>query len=295
MSKVMVVDDEEDGRRLLTKRLSAAGYTVVSYSSAIEALSALDVEDPDIILMDVNMPTMDGTEACRRITASHPSIPVLFVTARGDVEDRVTGFEAGGRDYISKPFETAELLARLKATLREKSARQAADRRAETFEILAITDALTGLSNRRYFDKSLAHETERAMRDNYEISCLMMDIDKFKSINDTFGHATGDVVITEIAKILKASTRSIDLLARYGGEEFISVLHNTDWTGAMLIAERIRAAVEAADFGPGLPRATISIGVSTGPSEEMLINADKALYEAKRKGRNRVERWHSRR
>lgn len=295
MHKVMVVDDEADVRKLIEKRLGAAGYKVVTFASAIDALPAIAIEDPDIILMDVNMPSMDGLEACRRITSDHPSIPVLFLTAQSDIDNRVQGFEAGGRDYIPKPFAPAELLARLKATLREKLAKEAADRRAETFEILAITDSLTGLSNRRYFEKVYEEELQRARRDHQEISCLMIDIDNFKSVNDTYGHAAGDLVIKEVARAIRATTRAIDLVARYGGEEFIAILHNTDWKGAMLIAERIRAAVELADHGESMPRATVSVGVSSGPTEEMILDADKALYEAKRKGRNRVERWVARR
>ncbi len=288
--RIMVVDDEADIRRLLEKRLVAAGYEVTAFPSAVEAIPQVGSLLPDVILLDVNMPEMDGWEACRRITAEHADIPIIFLTAQSDTEDRLAGFDAGARDYVSKPFSTAELLARIKATMREKQAREAEARRAETFEILAITDPLTGVSNRRYFDKVYAEELQRAMRDHFEVSCLMIDIDKFKSVNDTYGHAVGDIVIAAVAAILKANVRSIDILARYGGEEFIAILHKSDITDGLQVAERIRAAVEALELGPDKPRITTSVGVASGSSEHLIEQADKALYEAKRKGRNRVER-----
>ncbi len=289
MSRIMVIDDEEMIRRLLEKRLRAAGYEVHAYDGAVAALPEIERVRPDLILLDVNMPVMDGTEACRRITESHPGIPVIFLTARGDVEDRVTGFEAGGRDYILKPFHVAELLARVQTALREKAAKEAAERRAETFEILAITDPLTGVSNRRYFDMRFSEEIERAKRYGSDLSCLMIDIDNFKSINDTYGHAAGDRVLVEVAAVVKGRMRTTDFVARFGGEEFVVLLPETDIAAAATIADRIRQQIAETDLGPGLPRVTASFGAAAGAARELLENADKALYEAKARGKNRVE------
>jgi diguanylate cyclase (GGDEF)-like protein len=287
----MVVDDADDIRRLLEKRLGAAGYQVVSYASAVLALPEVVREDPDLILLDVNMPELDGWEACRLLSQSNPDVPVIFLTAQGDVENRLTGFEAGARDYIVKPFHPAELLARVKAVIRERSATEAAEKRAETLEIMAITDALTGVANRRYFEIRYPEELERAARYGFDLSCLMIDIDHFKSINDTYGHATGDVVIREVAAVIKRAMRSIDFIARYGGEEFCALLPETDIAAALNIAERIREAIEAVDLGDGRPRVTASLGAAAGVTNGLVENADKALYDAKRRGRNRVEQW----
>jgi two-component system, cell cycle response regulator len=291
MSKIMVVDDADDIRRLLEKRLGAAGYQVISFPSAVSALPEVTREDPDLILLDVNMPEMDGWEACRRLSKDNPEVPVIFLTAQGDVENRLAGFEVGARDYIVKPFHPAELLARVKAVIREKSATEAAEKRAETLEIMAITDALTGVSNRRYFDMRYPEELERAARYGFDLSCLMIDIDHFKSINDTYGHATGDIVIREVAAVIKSKMRSIDFVARYGGEEFCALLPETDIGAALHIAERIRDAIEALDLGDSRPRVTASLGAAAGVTDDLVENADKALYEAKRRGRNRVEQW----
>lgn len=286
--KIMVVDDEADIRRLITKRLTAAKYDVVSYPTAVEALKVLQEEAPDLVLMDVNMPEMDGFEACKRFTEMVPSLPVLFVSARGDVDDKIIAFESGGRDYIPKPFSPAELVARVKATLREKSLKDAAQKKAETFEILAITDPLTGIANRRYFDERLKEELGRSRRYNSDLSCAMVDIDNFKAVNDTYGHAVGDRVIVEVVNAIRQSIRAVDMPARYGGEEFVILLPQTDLSEATLLGERIRRSVEEIRLGPGMPNISVSIGVAMGSEKDLVENADKGLYQAKRAGKNRV-------
>lgn len=291
MARILVVDDTEEARRLLEKRLKAAGYEVSGHDGAASALAEIEQVRPDLVLMDVNMPGMDGLEATRRIAERDPGLPVIFLSAMGHDEARLQGLEAGGRDYIVKGSPAAEVLLRVKKALQEKQAREAAERRAEAFERLAITDGLTDLANRRYFEMRYEEEVQRAVRYGLSLSCLMLDVDRFKSINDTFGHATGDEVLVEVARLVRAGTRSVDLAARYGGEEFVVLLPETDLARAQAIAERIRASVEALRLGEGRPEVTISIGAASGASRELVEQADRALYEAKHRGRNRVETW----
>lgn len=290
MAKIMVVDDTDEARILMRKRLKAAGYEVAEFAAAAPALAAMAETRPDLILMDVNMPEMGGMEACRLLTDAHPGVPVIFLTAQGDADIKVQGLDAGGRDYVVKGTPAAELLARIKSALREKAARNEAEKRAETFKVMAITDALTGLANRRYFELRVGEEQARAERYGLELTCLMIDIDRFKSINDTYGHGVGDMVIAEVARVIRDNTRTVDIAARYGGEEFVVILPETGLDRAVTIGERIRDTVEKMDLGEGKPRVTTSVGVASGIGADLVENADKALYEAKRGGRNRVEK-----
>jgi diguanylate cyclase (GGDEF)-like protein len=291
MTRIMVVDDDPEVRRLLGKILKKEGFEVVPCESGMEAIERVAEIAPDLILLDVNMPEIDGLETCRRLVGDNAKIPIIFLTAQAAVDDRVAGLEAGGRDYVTKPFHAAELHARVRAVLKEKLAQDAAEKRAEEFKILAISDALSGVANRRYFDVRYAEERDRAERYKTPLSCLMVDIDRFKAVNDTFGHAVGDQVIQEVARILKKAVRSCDFIARYGGEEFVALLPETDLKEARIIAERIRAGVEELKPPAGIEQVTVSIGVSIGLDERLVERADQALYEAKRNGRNRVEVW----
>ena len=287
MNRIMVVDDDEQLRKLLEKRFKACGFEAISFESAVLALEAFGSVLPDLVIMDVNMPGKDGIEACRELTREYPDTPVIFLTAAGSVDDKLKGFEVGGQDYIAKPFHFEELLARIHAALRIKRARDEAVQKADNYKTLSITDPLTKLSNRRYFDIRFAEELEKSSRHGQLLACLMIDIDKFKSINDTYGHEAGDEVLKKVSSAIKSGTRTSDFAARYGGEEFVVVMTQTDLTGAIQTAERIRTAISNLDVSP-LPCVTASIGVATGVTAEILTNADTALYEAKRSGRNKV-------
>lgn len=291
MARIMVVDDTDEARRLLEKRLAAAGYEVTGFSGAAKALEALETVRPDLVLMDVNMPGMDGLEATRLLTARAPEIPVIFLSAMGHDEARLDGLEAGGRDYIVKGSPAAEVLLRVKKAIAEKEAREAAERKAEIYQHLAITDPLTELANRRYFDLRFEEERMRASRYGLLLSVLVLDVDHFKSVNDTHGHAIGDEVLVGVARVLRETTRTVDLVARFGGEEFVVLLPETGLEGAAGIGERIRAAVETREMGAGRLRVTVSVGAASGHDPAILVHADKALYEAKRTGRNRVVTW----
>jgi len=289
VAKIMLVEDDESVRMLLEKRLCAAGYSVVAFGSAIEALAALAKETPALVLMDVGLPDLNGVEACKQVAEQYPNVPVVLVTSRAEVEDRVTGLEAGARDYISKPFASSELLARVKVILREAALRETAQQRVRALESLALIDPLTRISNRRYLELRYAEELMRCVRYQRPISCLMLDVDDFKAINDTYGHPVGDTVLVALADLLRRSIRAADTLVRYGGEEFVIVMPETEIGGALVAAQRIFAHLAQTEIGPQKLRVTVSIGAATGATDDLLVRADQALYTAKRAGKNRVE------
>jgi diguanylate cyclase (GGDEF)-like protein len=288
---IMLVEDDASVRVLLERRLRTAGYFVVSFGSAVEALAALAKETPALVLMDVGLPGLDGVEACKRVAAEYPDVPVVLVTSRAEVQDRITGLDAGARDYISKPFAPRELLARVKAILREAALRETAQQRAKALESLALIDPLTRISNRRYLELRYAEELMRSVRYERPLSCLMVDVDDFKAINDNYGHAGGDSVLVAIANLLQSSLRAADTLVRYGGEEFVIVMPETELSGALVAAHRICSRIAGAEIGPARLHVTVSIGAASGATEDLLVRADQAMYTAKRAGKNRVETW----
>ena len=295
--RILVVDDSEPNLILLRSLLLLEGYRVTAARNGLEALEAALAEPPDLVLLDVLMPEMSGYEVCQRLKA-HPStsdVPIIFVTAKGEVNERVIGLEVGADDYISKPYHPDELRARVKAALRTKTARDRLRQEREEMAAQAITDSLTGAFNRRFLNARLDEEVERARRYGGELACLMLDLDYFKTVNDRFGHATGDLVLRDFVDQVRQCLRSSDLLARYGGEEFTIVATGTGLQGALTTAEKLRRFVQDQEFrtvrGERL-RLTTSVGVASlrleETSETLLARADQALYEAKRQGRNRV-------
>jgi two-component system cell cycle response regulator len=447
-ARVLVVDDILANVRLLEAKLAAEYFDVVTAMNGVDALEAVNRTKPDIVLLDVMMPGLDGIEVCRRIKASPATqhIPVIMVTALDQPEDRVRGLEAGADDFLTKPVNDVALFCRVKSLVRLKMLtdelrsrtggdplrliqadladvdkepgnilvidnRPALGERIRTFlagchEVLvapgprealdlfsgggvielvivnldmegvdalrvcsqlksveqtrqtpiliivdpddhqrllraldlgvndylirpidrqellarvstqirryryterlrtsvrnsmemAITDALTGLYNRRYLESHLAHLIDYAVNRGKLLSVLTLDVDFFKSVNDTYGHDAGDRVLQEMAGRLRASIRSSDLACRTGGEEFVVVLAGTDLQTAERVGERVRKMVAAKPFlaAPGCPLSiTVSLGISSlarveDAPEDLLKRADQALYRAKREGRNRV-------
>ncbi len=285
----MLVEDDASVRKLIERRLGTVGYSVLAFGTAVEALAALASTTPDLVLMDVGLPGLDGVEACKRLAAEYPDVPVVLVTSRTEIQDRVTGLEAGARDYISKPFAPRELLARVKVILREAEILKAAQKRIGALESLALLDPLTRVSNRRYLDLRFPEELMRSVRYERPVSCLMVDVDDFKSINDTHGHAEGDGVLVAVADVLQKELRAVDVLVRYGGEEFVAIMPETDLSGALVAARRICRRVASIVIGPQSLKVTVSIGAATGPTDDLLTRADEAMYAAKRLGKNRVE------
>ena len=305
--RILVVDDLPDNVEILRARLTSRGYDVITASNGQEALASVKGQPPHLVLCDVMMPGIDGFEVSRRIKQDEtlPYIPIILVTALGETDSIVQGLNTGADDYITKPYQFPELEARMRAMLRIKRLQDELDQKNRELEDankrlkkLSITDGLTGLFNHRHVHQLLHDEFERSSRTREPASVAMIDLDRFKSVNDTYGHPTGDIVLYETAKILGETAREIDMVGRYGGEEFIAILPNTDEEEAGRFAERVRAAVEAHLFRDEANeiRMTTSAGVAAFPApgvdspETLLKRADEALYQAKESGRNRVVR-----
>ncbi len=289
--RILIVDDEMINIKVLIATLEGFECIIAKNGKRALELSQSDVP-PDLILLDVVMPEMTGHEVCVKLK-SNPStkdIPVIFITAKADVDEETKGLKMGAVDFIAKPFSPSIVQARVTNHLQLKIQRDMLLR-------LNVTDPLTGIANRRFFDDTLVYECNSAVRSQTLLSLIMIDIDYFKEINDTEGHLFGDDCLQKIAKELSRSvTRSTDLVARYGGEEFVVVLPVTDSQGAYAIADIMRKNIEnlVFSFKSSDRKITISLGVGTlsrsdGLDPEKLIEtADKKLYEAKQSGRNKV-------
>jgi diguanylate cyclase (GGDEF)-like protein len=301
---IVVADDEPVNRALLQRRLEKGGYKVFLAENGREAIELTQNILPNLVILDVMMPVMDGLEACRRIKESPLTndIPVIFLSARDETEIKVNGLTLGANDYIIKPFKAEELMARVDVAIRLKRERDRlrkaaseAWHTAEQAQEKALTDALTGLLNRYGLQRAIPRELAHARRYLRPLSCLMIDIDYFKRINDAHGHIVGDTAIQQVGKILVELTRRSDTVFRYGGEEFILLLPETDIEGAAALGEKIRAVAESRIFGDGerIFNLTLSVGAAmlkeSESGNDMIARADVALYNAKEKGRNRVE------
>lgn len=298
-ASVLIVDDTPANIQILAMGLRQH-YDIRVATSGQDALASLKQEPrPDLILMDVMMPGMDGYELCRRIKEDSATwnIPLIFVTAKADVADQQKGFNLGAVDYISKPFEMPLVLARVGVHVRLK-------RKSERLEQLTLLDALTDIPNRRALQEALVRECGRAMRQKQGLAIIMLDIDHFKAFNDRYGHGAGDDCLIRVARALQAAIhRPADLLARYGGEEFCVVLPECSESGALHVAETLREAILALAIphagAPGTGIVTASIGYAhfeapeTDCSQMLLRHADQALYAAKARGRNQIVAWQS--
>jgi diguanylate cyclase (GGDEF)-like protein len=293
MGHVLIVDDNEDNLLLFQEYLEDHGFDTSLATSGAQALEFLKENTADVIVLDIQMPEMDGFEVCRRVKSNEATrdIPVIFVTAKfQDVDHVATGLYLGANDYLYKPVAEKELVARVSVMVRLKAAEDEVRR-------ISVTDELTGLYNRRFLRKRLEEEISRARRSQLPLSVVMMDLDHFKNINDSYGHATGDKVLCAVAEVLENSLRHGDIFGRWGGEEFMIFLPGNDREGAEITAERLRAAIAGLDLGhlqPGLAL-TASLGVSifdgqdTDASAHSLVaRADKAMYVAKEAGRDQV-------
>lgn len=300
-ARILIVDDHEDNVELLRARLESQGFICTSARDGEEALARVAESPPDLMLLDLMMPRMDGFEVARRIKTdpSLPFIPIIVQTALDDVEHKVEGLAAGADDYITKPINFAELEARVRSMLRIKRLQQALEVANAELTRLATRDALTGVYNRGHIEERLREMFEHADRLHEPLSCVMIDVDYFKSVNDTYGHQTGDEVLREVARVILGVAREVDRVGRYGGEEFMVLLPGTVLDAAVTFAERARQQVEQHPFRTGgeTLRCTVSCGVAGWPHpgiehrEHLVRAADDALYVAKALGRNRVVRF----
>ncbi len=297
--KVLIADDENITRRRLEKILTDMDFEVVSCKDGLDAWKVIQSENaPNLLILDWMMPGMDGVEICRKVReqATEPYTFILLLTSKGDSNDFVKGMEAGADDYITKPFNHNELGARLRAGKRIVELNEALLSVRDNLEKQAVHDKLTGLYNRHHMSDILDKEFSRTLRYQTDLSCLLLDLDYFKDVNDTFGHAFGDIVLREFADCLKENARKTDIPIRYGGEEFMLLLPNTDIAGSRNVAEKIRAACDKKRYvdGNNSTTVTVSIGIASVKqhqlleSKELLALADKALYRSKAEGRNRV-------
>src|SRR6476619_8036550 len=269
-ANILVVDDSPDKLSLLEAALSLAGYNVTTATDGDEALAAIESYQPDLVITDVMMPRMNGYELAQRIRANPITkfIPVIMQTAAGRrSEDLRRANEAGALGYITDPTDLDLLLARTRTLLEFKAY-------LDVCEEAAFTDHLTGLANRRRFERQLEREVERVQRFGHPFSLLMIDIDNFKTLNDSFGHDAGDDAIRRLGKVLREGTRGIDLAARIGGEEFAVLLVETSKAGGFEVAERLRAAIKVLEV-PTARCITASFGVAECPNDE--DTSDEAL------------------
>lgn len=310
------MDDVPTNIKIL-RELLVGDFELFLATNGEMAIEVAESKLPDLILMDVMMPVMDGIMACE-ILHTRPAtatIPVIFITAKNDVEDMVKGFEVGGVDYVTKPFNPAELNARVKTHLELKASReqllrsrrqledanrQLEDRNdqlnqaIEQLNIAVMTDPLTGLHNRRYMTQAIEQEKLRFKRTERPFALVIADIDHFKVVNDTHGHECGDEVLKQVSRTILGMLREQDHVARWGGEEFLIMLPETGLKGAELVADKLRMAVaETVTKGPdGGVKVTMTFGVAEFSNmvsvDEIIKNADNALYQGKETGRNQV-------
>ena len=294
---LLLVDDDPDFTRLVKLALENEGYTVTAVNSGEKALAAMTSQRPHLVLLDVNMPGINGLETLRFLRNSSEYISALFVSARSEEEDVIRGLDAGADDYICKPVRPKELLSRVRAHLRIKDIRDELKRANSRLKELVDIDDLTGLYNMRSLYDKLDNELRRAQRYGRSVCAIMMDMDHFKSVNDENDHLFGSFVLKEVGQIIKDNVRQIDIAARYGGDEFLVVLTEIELEGALAFAERLRQSIGGHDFSNDGYHRSMSSSIGLALSERgsshvdartLVRYADRALYDAKEAGRNCV-------
>ncbi|TDF38349.1 diguanylate cyclase [Alteromonadaceae bacterium M269] len=291
-ASVLIVDDEPINISLLAEFLSK-DYQILFSTSGAEAIELVRTKRPDLVLLDIGLPDIDGYEVCKQLKANQmtQNVPIVFSTAKDSTEDEVVGLNIGASDYITKPYNMELIKARVKNQIRLK-------KKTDLLEQLASLDGLTELPNRRYFDEHFEYEWRRSIRSNIPISIAMVDVDYFKYYNDHYGHSVGDECLQAVAKELsKTANRGTEFVARYGGEEFVFVWPEVNFEEAMKASEVVRSSIEALNIPhekSPIGTVSVSIGVgSTQPSRvsnrrNLIEHADELLYKAKLQGRNRV-------
>ncbi len=307
--RILLVDDTRTDRMIMNAYLKKLEHEIIVGENGEQAIDLYRKCKPDLVLLDVIMPVMDGHEVARRIRALKGEwVPIIFLSARTNAGDIAAGIEAGGDDYLTKPVDQTVLAAKMRAMQRIAAMRQRLldvstelESANAALQRLVDVDGLTGLANRRHLDRHLAQEAGRCARYKQPLSVIMADVDHFKTFNDLFGHLAGDDCLVSVSRVFEMGIkRSSDLAARYGGEEFCLVLPDTSAHAAQEKAEEIRLAVEAlgithAGTSVSSEVVTLSLGVATrvpkpGISPEtLLLEADKALYHAKKAGRNKAK------
>ena len=296
---VLVVDDSAVHLKILEQTLSREFESVHTAQNGREALNIFEREKPALVITDCVMPEVGGLELCQRIRAAQSSyVYIIMVTSIAETENVVKGLAAGADDYLTKPFHTEELLARVRVGMRLIDLHRQLEEKNRLLEHFAFTDSLTGLPNRRAIEAWAAHELPASLRHGFSFWVVLIDLDHFKRVNDAYGHDAGDRVLKGFADVLRSNTRSSDISGRIGGEEFLHVITHANETHVPMVVERTRARLNAHTFSFDGTVVTVSasFGVAgvdrsdTAPVfSELISRADRALYRAKQLGRNRVE------
>jgi len=287
--KVLIVDDAPDTLEIIQKLLHYEGYDVAMASTGEEGVKRVEKEKPDVVLMDINLPGIDGTEALRRIRIINPLQCVIMLTAFATVDNAIGALKEGASDFVKKPFENEHLIHIVNQCVEKYKTLKEKEKLEEEVRRLSVTDDLTGLYNHRHFFKTLEAELVRLRRQKTSLSLVMFDLDNFKSYNDRYGHLEGDKVLKSVGEIVRHPIRhNVDSGYRYGGDEFAVLLIGASMDRAMAIAERIRSSIEQTEF----QNITVSVGLSEYKGhfdlEGFVKSADDAMYTAKHSGGNRV-------
>jgi len=298
--KILIAEDDPISRRLLEVFLTRWGYDVAVAASGTEALDLLDqIDAPRLAVLDWMMPGLEGVQVCRKIRErkDRPYVYILLLSARAQKEDLLLGLESGADDYLTKPFDAPELRARLHVGQRILQLQDGLMVAGAELLFRATHDSLTGISNRGVILDSLRREHSRQEREGGSFGIVLLDVDHFKSVNDTYGHLRGDTVLQEVVRRVTSTVRAYDTVGRYGGEEFLIVAPSSGAEGILRLSERVRLAIEATPIktDAGEISVTVSLGLAVSSEaapldpELMLSTADEALYRAKADGRNRSE------
>jgi len=297
--KILAVDDSAVSRKLVEHSLLGEHYNVLFAKNGREALALFAEHQPAVVITDWDMPDIGGLELCRRIRQDFKDFysHLILLSGNTDKQHVLDGFAAGADDYLTKPFHAGELLARVEVGCRIVDLHRQIEAKNRLLEELALTDALTGLPNRRALDVWAPRQLSAAVRHGFALWVVVADLDLFKKVNDTFGHEAGDTVLRSFAKVLIANTRQSDICARLGGEEFLLMIAHADKESTNVVVERIRTRFESTEFNFGSSTTTVTAsfgiagfsGTKTPDLNTLVSGADTALYAAKRNGRNQIK------
>jgi two-component system cell cycle response regulator len=298
-ARVLIVDDDRVQCAHMAKMVKEWDTEPFTAQSLSDALRLHKEGRPDLVLLDVLMPHVDGYKMAQMFKRESPFVPIILLTALDDIDSKRRALSAGADEFLSKPVNALELQIRMSSMLRIKRLADQLESANKSLAALATTDALTQLANRRHFETRLVDEFQRWKRYKHPLTCIMLDVDHFKKVNDTYGHPVGDKVLIQVAAAIRGATRTTDFVARYGGEEFVILTPETPVVSADVVAERLRAAIfkrtTEKSEEEGIPAVTASLGIASTDlgiesGDDLVKRADEALYRAKREGRNRVVR-----